>query len=297
MLDDISLFIQIVQNRGLAATAAQGNIPAATITRRLQKLESSLGVQLIHRSAHKFNLTAEGEIYYRAYVDLVEQFRATSRSLSGELQQLSGKLTVLAPTNASVKILQPMWAGFIRQYPDIQLNLHLNNEMKDIHKSGIDIALRIGPQADSALTQKRLGSVATLLIASPDYLHINGEPARLKDLQKHRLIVTDTFPVWHLSSNDGIEKQTIRPRPATMTSDIGMAAQLARDGLGIALLPHSEIVKELECGEVRQVLKSWTGPQRDIFAVWSTGRLLGAKARCLLNYMQEYISGEEVMLA
>jgi len=295
MLDDITLFVHIVQNRGLAAAAVHLNLPAATVTRRLKKLESTLGCQLIHRSARKFNLTAEGKVYYQAYADLVQQFEVTSRNLSSDIHQLSGKLTVLAPTNASVGILQPMWSAFIKYYPEIQLHLHVSNETKDILAAQVDMALRIGPQADSQLFQKKLGSVSTILVAAPDYLEAEGEPQGLNALHDHRLIVVDTLPVWNLYYRDSGARETIHPRAATMVNDIGLASQLARDGHGIVLLPISEIVEELKQGQLQQVLSPWHGPERDIFAVWPTGRLLSERAKCLRDFMQDYIGKNSVL--
>lgn len=108
MLDDIALFVHIVQHKGLANTAKQLGLPAATVTRRLQKLETALGCQLIYRSARKFVLTTEGEVYYQAYAHLVNQFEQTTRQLNKETHELSGHLKVLVPTNISVGILQPM---------------------------------------------------------------------------------------------------------------------------------------------------------------------------------------------
>ncbi|WP_419905457.1 LysR family transcriptional regulator [Kiloniella sp.] len=295
MIDDIALFVHIVQKRGLAAAAEFLKLPAATVTRRLQKLEDVLGCRLIHRSARKFNLTAEGEVYYQAYADLVQQFEVTTRNLSTDVHQLSGKLTVLAPTNASVKILQPMWSAFIKAYPEIQLHLFVSNETKDMMDDHVDMALRIGPQADSQLFQKKLGSVATILVASPGYLQTHGEPEDLNALHDHRIILVSTIPVWSLKNQKTGTEETLHPRPVTLVNDIGLAAQLARDDHGIVLLPISEITEELKQGQLLQVVSSWRGPERDIFAVWPTGRLLSARAKCLRDFMQDYIGNNPIL--
>ena len=295
MIDEIALFVHIVQKRGLAAAADHLNLPAATVTRRLQKLENALGCRLIHRSARKFDLTAEGEVYFQAYADLVQQFEITSRNLSADIHQLNGKLTVLAPTNASVKILQPMWSSFIKQYPEIQLHLYLSNETKDILANQVDMALRIGPQIDSQLFQKKVGSVSTVLVASPKYLSDYGVPKDLNILQDHRLIVVNTIPIWRLENKKSGTKETIHPLAATMVNDIGLASQLARDGHGVVLLPISEIVGELKEGQLQRVLPLWNGPERDIFAIWPTGRLLSARAKCLRDFIQQYLAQDPVL--
>lgn len=132
MFDDIALFIHIVQQQGLAAAAQKLGLPAATVTRRLQRLEASVARQLIHRSARQFVLTPEGEAFYQAYAGLVEQLEQTQQQLSGELNLLAGPLKVLAPTNISIGLLQPMWSGFIKMYPDIKLELMLSNSVESM---------------------------------------------------------------------------------------------------------------------------------------------------------------------
>lgn len=289
MFDDIALFVQIVQQQGLAAAARQQNIPAATVTRRLQKLEQQLGCQLIHRSARQFVLTAEGEVWYQAYAELVAQMEATQRSLSRELQELSGPLRVMAPSNISNGLLQPMWSGFIRDYPAIELVLMLNNEVEDLQASRADLALRIGPQQDSGLYQKRLGSLATQLFAAPEYLDHYGNPDSLAALKSHRLIGARPVTQWILHHSDSNQTQQLHPHFASWSTDITFNTQLAADGLGIALLPVSETHHYETSGKLVRVLDGWQGEQRDMYAIWPSGRLLNARARCLLEYMERFI--------
>lgn len=289
MYDDIALFVHIVQHRGLAAAAQQLDIPAATMTRKLQKLERSLGCQLVHRSARQFVLTPEGEAHYLAYVDLVEQLELTQRSLRADMHVMCGKLKVLAPTGISIGLLQPMWSSFIKTYPDIQLELSLNNVVEDLVPSKADLALRVGPQQDSALYQQRLGTLQTVLVAAPNYLSNNGEPEHLDALKDHHLIATKAVSIWRLVNLHTDQQYEYHPRVSTLSNDVTLIAQLACDGIGIALLPISEVKSHIESKKLKRVLPEWRGPNRDLFAVWPTGRLLNAKAKCLREFMHEYL--------
>ena len=289
MFDDIALFIRIVERRSLAAAAADLELPPATVTRRLQRLEEGLGCRLIHRSARKFALTAEGESYFNAYAPLVHQMQATARGLSADVHDLRGRLTVLAPTNAALGFMRPMWSEFATVHPDIQLDLRLGNVNEDMTAGGIDLALRAGVQSDGALTQQRLGVISTILVASPGYLARSGRPERLEQLSDHRLIVSSVLQVWRLRRADAAGEQVIHPRAATLVNDIRLGAQMAADGLGIALLPASEVMPELASGELENLLAPWQGPDRDLFAVWPAGRLLSARARCLRDFLAERI--------
>lgn len=294
MIDDISLFIHIVQGGSLAAAAQRLGLPSATVTRRLKRLEEKLQTQLILRSARKFALTTEGEAYYEAFAGLVHQFETTLSGLSEDRQQLAGKLKIAAPTNISVGVLQPMWSAFLKQYPDIQLELNLSNENKDLVDTQTDLALRIGPQSDNQLFQKRLGSIATILVASPLYTGSQGRPERLEELASHRLIGVSTLPNWSLTHVETGKQETLRLVADISVDDIGLAAQLSVDGHGIVLMPVSEIINDLETGRLLQVLPSWRGANRDVYTVWPTGRLLSARAKCLARFIEDYLTKNPV---
>lgn len=288
-LDDIALFVHIVRWRGLTAAATQLQLPPATVTRRLQKLEETLGVRLLHRSARQFRLTNEGEVYYQAYAGLVHQFEAQTRQLSADMHQLSGDLRVSAPANLSAGMLQPMWSAFIQQYPDIRLQMLLSNRNEDLVEKSIDLALRIGEQSDLALYQKRLATLPTVLVASPAYVAQAGALTDLNDLDRQRLIVVSPMPVWPLTQPETGRQESFHPVPSTELDDLSFAAKLVCDGLGIALLPISEVGEMLRQGRLIRVLPQWSGPRRPMFAVWPSGRLLNARARCLLEFVQEYL--------
>ncbi|MEP1933176.1 MAG: LysR family transcriptional regulator [Roseibium sp.] len=294
MLDDVSLFVHIVQSRSLAAAANRLNLPAATVTRRLKKLEQRLEVQLVHRSARKFALTTEGEVYYETFADLVDQFEASMLGLSEDRKQLSGKLKVAAPTNISVGILQPMWSSFIQEFPQIQLDLRLNNDNKDLIETQTDLALRIGPQTDTRLFQKRLGRVATILVASSQYIENNGSPERVEDLLAHRLIGVSMLQNWQLTQRATGRQEMLRLVAKVSVDDIGLATQLSADGHGIVLMPVSEIVDELEAGKLIQLLPDWRGADRDVYTVWPSGRLLSRRAKCLASFMENYLAKRPV---
>ncbi len=116
-----------------------------------------------------------------------------------------------------------------------------------------------------------------MIVASPSYLADHKTPESLTDLHDHSIISTRTFPTWALHTENPKNEETLRLQPTVVTDDIGLAKQLAMDGLGVTLLPVSEMEKELTEGNLQRVLCEWRGPNRDMFAVWPTGRLLSAR--------------------
>lgn len=289
MLDDLQLFIHIVQQGGLSGAAGYLNLPPATVTRRLQKLEQQLGCKLLHRSARQCVLSQEGEIYYQAYADLVEQFEQTQRQLSEAQQHLRGKLKVLAPINISHGYLRPMWLGFCRDYPQIQLELVLANHREDLIKSKADLAIRVGPQPDSMLYQQKLGTIDKLLTAAPSYLESHGVPTHPSQLKEHKLIGTTMWTKWQLTHKENAQMQEVFPRFQSIFNDTEMTKHQTCDGQGISLLPLTEVQKELEQGNLIQVLPQWLGERRDVYLVWPSGQLLNEKAKCLRDYLRDFV--------
>ncbi|MDP2633298.1 MULTISPECIES: LysR family transcriptional regulator [unclassified Pseudoalteromonas] len=289
MLDDIVLFVHIVQQGGLSQAGEYLSLPAATVTRRLQRLESRLGQKLLHRSARQCTLTQQGEVYYQSYVSLVEQFEQTSHQLNQQKEQLSGKLKVLAPLNICHGFLKPMWLAFTKAYPDIQLELILSNQLEDIIKSQADLALRIGPQVDSLLQQKKIGQADSILVATPSYLANSPKLEEPSDLKQHRLIGTTLRNKWPLTDSKTRTSYTHMCRFSSIYNDTGFVKYQLCDHQGVGLLPRFEIINELKTGELVRVLPAWQSLPREIFAIWPSGRLLSKKAVCLRDYIHEFI--------
>ncbi|NOI59130.1 LysR family transcriptional regulator [Vibrio coralliilyticus] len=289
MFDDMALFVHIAQLRGLKSASATLALPAATVTRRLKKLESELGCQLIHRSARQFRLTAEGDAYYAAFAPLVADLEKARDRMSQQVASLTGPLTVLAPTNISLGFLQPLWSEFLSAYPDVVLDLKLNNDNKDVVQEQADIALRIGPQPDSGLYQVGLGAIPTLLVASPAYLAKAPPLTALTDLNQHRCITVSHLPVWPMQRVGLDQTEVIRPPRGLQVDDIRMACLWAQDGLGIALLPATEVLSSLESETLVTPLSEWVGPSRDVYLIWPSGQLMGAKAQAFKRFTQHYM--------
>ncbi|WP_343561427.1 LysR family transcriptional regulator [Kiloniella sp. b19] len=291
-MDDIALFVHIVQQNGLSGAATRLSLPAATVTRRLQRLEEQLGVKLLHRSARQCVLTQEGAVYYENYADLVEQFEAAEERLSRDRESLAGRLKVLAPTNFSHGFLEPMWMGFMRDYPEIQLELVLSNQKESLIGQKADLALRVGPQSDNALYQLKLGEIETVMVASPAYLEEAAGLDSPQDLRQHRIIGTTLRNRWTLYGRQTGAVQELYPRYCCILNDTAFMKYAALDGQGIALLPCTEVRHELDSGRLQRVLPEWNGASRELFAVWPGGRLLSKKAKALKDYMLRFVKRE-----
>lgn len=297
MLDDLALFVTIVEEGSLNAAAIRENLPPATVTRRLQKLEGELGYRLLNRSARRLQPTAEGWQYYERCRPLVRALRQATQQLDASLSDISGTIRVLAPVNFASGLLTPAWASFMHQYPDIRLELELSNRLQDLVASGADLAIRVGALDDSSLMQRRLGSAGLVMVAAPSYLARAGVPQDPSQLAQHELIVAEPLRTWRLRRpGDGAEVVISPQAQARLrVNEMRLAVEMAHAGLGILLCPLLQSRLEVADGSLVQVLPEWMPEPRHVYAVWTQRRYLPARVRVLLEHLAEFAASSPLL--
>jgi len=295
MFDALALFVTIVEAGSLAAAADRLGLPAATVTRRLQALEHDLGCRLLHRSARRLQPTAEGQQYYEQCRPLVHALSQATQSLDANLRRVAGHIRVLAPVNLASGPLTPAWTGFLRAYPEVSLEFQLSNTTQDLIGSGADLAIRVGEQADSLLTHKRLGEIGVHLVASPTYLARRGTPAHANELAGHDTIIATPLQDWSLRDPASNEAITLHPVPRLRADEMRLAVCAAEDGLGVLLCPTTLTRDAIAHGRLTRVLEGWTPRRRPVFAVWSQQRYLPARVRALVDHLQRFIEGDPLL--
>lgn len=289
MLDDLYLFVTIVEEGSLSAAANKLKLPGATVTRRLRSLEEELGCRLLNRSARRMQVTAEGAQYYEQCRPLVHALRQATQRLEATFGTVTGCIRVLAPVNFGSGILTDAWSSFLHKYPEVQIELKLSNTVEDLIGSGADIAIRIGSLTDSSLNQRRLGRVISVLVASPDYLTRSAPVDSPDALQSHALIVADPFQQWELRNpSTGASFVLQAAARFRASNEMTVAVAMAKSGVGILFCPITQCQRELDQGELVHLLPEWVAPARDVYAVWSQQRFLPARVRALLDHLVDF---------
>jgi len=293
--DDLALFVEIVEAGGLGAAADRLGLPAASVTRRLQRLEHALGCRLLHRTARRLQPTAEGQQYYEQCRPLVRALEQATRALDANLRRVAGHVRVLAPVNLASGPLSPAWTGFLQAHPQVSLEFQLSNAVQDLVGSGADLALRVGGQADSLLTQRRLGEVGVHLVASPEHLARRGMPADPQALAAHEAIVATPLRQWTLRDPASGAETVLQPEPRLRTDEMRLALDAACAGLGVLLCPTTLTRDAIARGALVPVLEAWTPQRRPVFAVWSQQRYLPARVRALVDHLQAFIAADPLL--
>ncbi len=295
MIDDLVLFIKIVEAGSFSRAAQQLAMPPATLTRRLQKLEAVLNCQLLHRNPRGITLTQEGERYFERCQPLLGSLLQAVDEVHYDITEPSGHLRVLAPMNLAVSTLKAFWGDFLRRYPTIQLDLRLDNRNGNLLEQGADLALRVGKQDDSSLIQRRLTQIRTMgVIASPLYLE-NHEIHSPHDLFSQAWLLALPLSEFTLTRHE--ESVNIRPEcPRLQVNEIRLCIELARQGLGLSYVPLNQCEDALNKGELIHVLPEWKTPVRDIYAVWHKQKQLPARVRVLVEALADYMENWSLTL-
>ena len=290
MYDDLALFISIVENGSLNAAAKQLNMPAPTLTRRLQQLEQSLGYRLLHRNASRLVPTTEGWQYYEHCRPLIHALEQATQSLDITFSQTVGCVRVLAPINLASGILQTFWANFLQSQPEIQLELLLSNELENLLTHRADLAIRVGSQVDSLLKQKKIGEIPTLLVASPEYLLEKGMPDHPSQLIGYDLLLSQPLHQWTLRNNKSKERYTIpiTQTPRVRTNDIQIAVDMVIAGLGITYCPLLQAYEGIQSGKLIHVLPHWIGVPRPVYMVWPQQHYLPARVQAFMQALLQF---------
>ncbi|PZP63827.1 LysR family transcriptional regulator [Pseudoxanthomonas sp. X-1] len=284
---DIALFLRVLDLGSISAAARQLDLSAAVASQRLKRLERELGVRLLHRTTRRLHPTPEGQALAERGRVLVRDLEALGEDLRESAQQVSGTLRVTLSASFGMLYVAPLLPEFQRLHPRLRVSVHLSDHLVDLVKEGFDLAIRIGPLADSGLFARNLASNARVLCASPDYLRRKGTPKTPADLADHDGVLLmgrdGRQDVWTLV---GPDRQSVRVRMASrFESNFGEVlreAVLAGQGIAVHSLWH--IAADLRAGRMVAVLPDWRPPATHISAV-TPARLQPPRVRRFVEFL------------
>ncbi|MBT4741224.1 MAG: LysR family transcriptional regulator [Rhodospirillaceae bacterium] len=289
-LNDLLIFAKVAELLGISSAARALRLPKSKVSRRLAALEDELGVRLLERNTRGARLTDAGEIYYQHCKRIVEEAAAARESVSQMMAAPRGPLKISASVAIGQHLLTPVLGAFMALYPEIELDIQLENRRVDLIREGYDAVIRIGTLDDSSLISKPLGEDYAILVASQIYLKENGIPKTLSDLKSHRLLVMGDAPIldqWVLVGPDE-QQESVAVRPYATLNDLTMIRQVAIDGGGIALLPRYLCTDAvMQSDGLRQVLGDWRSLPFGFYALYPSRRSMTLKLRALLDFLAD----------
>lgn len=287
---DIAFFSVLAHKASLAAAAQELGVTPPAVSKRLAALERRLGVRLLNRTTRRASLTAEGETYLVHGARLLEELDALEQAVGRSRVTPKGVLRLGATLGFGRRLVVPALSAFARQYPQVDVQLHLTDKPINLVEQGFDLVIRFGELPDARLTARRLAANRRVLCAAPAYLARAGEPAAPSELARHACIFIresdETFGAWHLAS--GARRETVKVRGPLSTNDGESATAWAIDGHGILVRSLWDAAPLLREGRLRVVLPQWQLPPADIFMVFHSRSHLAAKTKAMIDFLLEW---------
>ena len=291
-LNDMVIFAKVAELQGISSAARALNMPKSKVSRRMVMLEDSLGIRLLERSTRSVHVTEAGNLYLQHCKRVVEEANAAMESLNQMADTPKGHLRISASVTSGQLMIAPHLGEFMQLYPDIEIEMVLNNRRVDIIAEGFDLALRVGQLEDSTLISKPLGTSRASLYASPDYLARHGELEALSDLTYHRkLVMTDANRAyrWQFENDQGAQ-EFVNINPIMSVNDLTSMRTIMVDGGGIGFLPDYLAEDYVKRGQLKVILPEWRSPIIPYFAIYPSHMGLTRKARVWIDFFSERLN-------
>ncbi|KFF67675.1 LysR family transcriptional regulator [Pectobacterium brasiliense] len=285
-LNGFVVFVQVAETRSFVAAGRLLGVSASAVGKSVARLEEKLGVRLFHRSTRSITLTAEGSLFLARSRRILAEIEAAELELSQTSAVPRGRLRVSLPLVSSLVL--PVLGEFMREYPEIELDLDFTDRMVDVIEEGFDAVVRTGDPVDSRLTARRLGAFRSLLVAAPDYLTRRGTPQIPVDLMQHaclhyRFPNSGKLEPWALRLPPG---EPELPLPTSMVcNNIETRLCFALQGLGIAYLPDFSISEPLASGHLQPILTDYVERSGVFYVLWPASKHPSPKVRALVDFL------------
>ena len=256
-LNDLAMFVQVVRAGSFSEAARRLQMPANTLSRRIDQLEGQLGTRLLHRSTRKLAPSTEGQALFERYAPALDQILEIGR-LHADEQAPSGSVRITAMAGLFEFFRMEWLVEFYARYPHISIDFLLDDTPSDLIAERIDLALRMGVETRSGLKVRRLAPSAMFLAASPAYLERRAAPRTLRELAQHDCLTISNRQgrnTWRLQGPRGSQEVSINSRFAV--NDMRVLAQACIAGLGIALLPQLMAEPIIAQGKLVRVLSTY----------------------------------------
>jgi len=291
-IDSLIAFVTVIDTGTFSAAAERLGQTPSGISRAISRLESQLRMTLLTRTTRQLDLTEEGGWLLKRARKILFDLQDTEEQMTARLSQPSGLVRVSAATPALDHLLAPLAAGFMDAYPLVRLELISGETVINLIEARIDLAIRIGPLADSTLNFRHLGTSRLRLLASPEYLARHGVPENIDQLFHHRLLgftAPSSLNIWPLpqQGGDGIPVQ-----PVIAASSGETLRHLALAGAGIVNLADFLTHNDVLSGRLVQILESVTLPwSQPVWAVFYKQGALAPRIGALVNFLAQRLKG------
>ena len=288
-LTGLQIFVRVAETGSFSKAAREFSLTQPTATKHIAALEARFGVRLLNRNSRAVSLTEAGAAYLDKCKAVLHQFDDAEAFAGIRQTELAGSLRLGTSLTFGRQVMAPLMIEFMALHPKLKVDLDHEDRYVDLVACGIDIAIRLGPLADSTLGGRYLGANPWTMVAAPGYLRRRGIPRSAADLARHDSLVYSTAQadaLWRLRAPSG-ERVSITLAARLRSNNLSTLLEAARAGMGLAVLPHYVAAAALSAGELRIVLPDYSLPEQEIHAIFPSPKLVPAKITTLIAFLQQ----------
>ncbi|MBF7073042.1 LysR family transcriptional regulator [Glaciecola sp. MH2013] len=293
--DDIVLFVQVVDEGSFSKVAERLNLTNSVVSKRIGRLEASLNVQLLYRTTRKLNLTDAGRTLYGKARLAKLAIQDAENAVTGYANEMRGNIRITMPVVSANLLLSAAVAEFCKQYPDIHVELQINNRFVDLIGEGYDLAIRTAYLEDSSLIARRLIDSQWVFCASPAYLQEKGIPREPTDLVEHECLIykfesagSDIWPI-----NVEGENSQLQIHGRFHTNNLNAIRHAALSDLGIGFLPKALVHDDLGDEKLIEILQGFAGKRMGMYAVYPKSRQPDQKLKLLVAHLRDALHNKQ----
>jgi DNA-binding transcriptional LysR family regulator len=296
-MEDLAAFALLVEANSFTLAAQWLDTSTSQLSKRISKLEKSYGVILLHRTTRSLTLTSAGAILLPEARALLAQRDRIRDAVAYLSESLSGTVRLTVPVSLGETFFEGVLTDFAKSYPDLQVELDLNNQFRDLRRDGFDLGIRSSVGIDERLVAKPLLSLQELTCASPAYLEQHGQPQTPEALRVHRCLLNSHYAgreTWAYHQNHELTRINVRGTFAS--NHYGLLKKAALLGAGIARLPSYMVHDELNDGRLKWLLREYQTPVSSLFMVHPFEGQLPRRIQVMADYLTDWFERRTLAL-
>ena len=285
-LDAMGAFTRVVALGSYAEAGRQLGLTRSAVSKAVMELEQVLGARLLDRTTRKVSATEAGLAYYQRCIDILAVIEETELQVSRLHDEPKGVLKINAPMSFGALYLGDAIAAFMATYPELKVELTLNDRFIDPIEEGVDVTIRIAALQDSSLIARKLAPARRVLVASPAYIAAHGSPRSPADLAQHRCLTyghTTTLQRWQFTSAG--ETVTVHTHSVLCSNNGDVLRSAALASQGVTELPTFLVGADIRTGRLVVLLPAFPLTTLGVYALYAPNRYLAAKSRVLIDFL------------
>lgn len=291
-LQEFVIFSQIAESGSFTAAARALDLTPSAVSKIVSRLEKKFGVRLFNRTTHEVRLSEEGKLVLEKATKILEAVRSAEGLKDDFSSSPAGRLTVYSLPSFALSQLSAVLPAFLKQYPDIRIDIQLGTESINSVTSEVDVVLRYGHVEDSALICRRIAESQWVICASPEYLAQHGVPETPKDLVRHNCLSfslkTMQIP-WSVNS----PSDTIKIDGNVASNHAPMLRELALRNVGIIRVADFVVANDIRSGALQPVLTDYTRDAHEpVYAIYQPQPIGSQRIRAFVDFLYQQFSGQ-----